>query len=168
MSRRKCRQLRPRAGWAQTGWALPTSSSWTRCFLYFIFFVNFPLDICHCQQCSTMTLTPPLLSGTRGSLHPWEQTLLARRFRPHPKCHRCWEVISSYIVIDENSLAKEPSNTWSSLSKPGIFLGGFSATLNATLTGSESLNQEIKIFYLSFKTIYDYIPDFSFSFCASY
>ena len=62
-----------------------------------------------------MTFTVPLLSGARGSLHPWEQTLLARRFRPHPKCHRCWEVISSYIVIDENSLAKEPSNTWSSL-----------------------------------------------------
>ena len=59
------------------------------------------------------------------------------------------------------------------LSKPGIFLGGFSATLNATRTGLESLNQEIKIFYLSFKTIYDYIPDFAallifFSFCASY
>ena len=60
------------------------------------------------------------------------------------------------------------------LFKPGTFLGGFSATLNATLTGSESLNQEIKIFYLSFKTIYDYIPDFAAylvifsSFCASY
>ena len=47
------------------------------------------------------------------------------------------------------------------LSKPGTFHGGFSATLNATRTGSESLTQEIKIFYLSFKTIYDYRPDFA-------
>ena len=47
------------------------------------------------------------------------------------------------------------------LSKPGTFLGGFSATLNATRTGSESLTQEIKIFYLSFKTIYDFRPDFA-------
>ena len=60
------------------------------------------------------------------------------------------------------------------LSKPGTFHGGFSATLNATRTGSESLTQEIKIFYLSFKTIYDYRPDFAafsiffFSFYASY
>ena len=108
-----------------------------------------------------MTFTVPLLSGARGSLHSREQALLARCFRPHPKCHRCRKVISSYIVIDENSLAKEPSNTLSSLSKPGTFLGGFSATLNATRTGSESLTQEIKIFYLSFKTIYDYRPDFA-------
>ena len=59
------------------------------------------------------------------------------------------------------------------LSKPGTFLGGFSATLNATRTGLESLTQEIKIFFLSFKTIYDYRPDFAafsifFSVYASY
>ena len=84
-------------------------------FYFFFFLVNFPLAICHCQQCSTMTFTDPLLSGARGSLHSREQTLLARRIRPRPKCQRCWEVISSYIVIDENSLAKEPSNAWSTL-----------------------------------------------------
>ena len=41
-----------------------------------------------------LSLSSPLsTSGTRGTVHPWKQALLARSLRPNWKCHWCWEVI---------------------------------------------------------------------------
>ena len=92
---RRFLQPRPKVGWALTSLQPRRSTNSTR------FVLKWEIErsltrICHHQyHPGGDHLFPNVISpGARSPLHPWKQTLLERRFRPHWKCHRCWKVIS--------------------------------------------------------------------------